>query len=277
MQFFKTMTTGIDKSTFKGIGYLLYTSIKKQLALWIFIALISIAMFYGIFSVIGGMKKGWNSAYETSLLVKTIAMLLTLMPIFLISVFSIPSTLNSLQRSTLIKRIGSTRLNEQGFIVIVWVWYFIISMTVMTAIFILMVMFVALIDTSNAGLISNWLWTYIFSIFVVMMFVSAGVLLGVLPVSQGFVIAISVVLFIFSILFGGILSPLTDTIGIFIPGFTTVAILVNPFAFTPYIMHSIFFGNGNGMLTMISIIYTLTLALTFFFLAAKFMTFNKIR
>lgn len=278
MSAIKKFSQGVDNNTFKGVGYLLWLNIKKQIALWVFVGLIVLAALIGIVSSIMAYKSStWMTVSILRFDVRALLIAGTLLPLSFITLFSIPSTLNAMHKTTLIKRIGATRLTEESFIMLVSIWYTIISLAVVTILFFGMITISRMFGTSDMQLLDNMFKAYIISIFVVLLMVNMGVLLGTMPISQILVISISIVLFILSVLFGGFLMPVTNGFAVWIPTFTRWAVIINPFGFSSYTMASILTdGYGIGT-TLISIIYMLSLTLLCFCGSSLAMNFNKIK
>lgn len=278
MNSIKKFTEGIDTATFTGMGYLLWLNIKKQVFLWVFIGFI---VLMSLSTITTWIRYYENSSYyqlgTIKLTVRAALIFGTLMPLAYICLFSIPGNLNALHKTTLIKRIGATRLTEQSFITIVTIWYFIISLVVVSIIFFGLAISVSLVDATGLGLLNNLFKAYIFTLFVTLLMVSVGVLFGTLNISQVLITIISVFLFVFSLLFGGFLLPITNTFGHQIPVFTKWALIINPFGFSSFSMASVLTGQYTIGTSLVAITYMLTITLLCFFISILKMNFNKVR
>lgn len=270
-------TKGIDSSTFKGVGYLLWLNVKKQIGLWVFIIFIILLCLYFEMYSINEYKNGWYTIGETKFFTRMAILSGTLIPLLFIALFSIPGTLNSIHKTTLIKRIGSTRLTEHSFILLITIWYTLISLAFLTSIFFGVVIIGKILSPPELSMLENTLKTYLFSIFLVILMVTMGVLLGTLPISQILVTTISVLLFIVSVAVGGFLISVTNFLGIAYPTIVRLIALANPLGFSSYSMASILTGGFSLSSAIASIIYMVSLSLLFFCASAVTMNFNKVK
>ncbi len=277
MNVFKSFTKGFDKSTFKGVGYLIWTSMKKQIALWVFVGLFIAAAFIGEFFVF--LNANHNSYYEPAevrFAVRSIIIAGTLLPLLLIGLFSIPNTIKSLQKTTLIKRIGSTRLTEESFVLILFIWYLLLSFIVVTSTIGILSFMALVMQRPTTNSLHGIFPAYLFLMLVLLMFVSVGLLFGSSSISHGLVIGLTVLLFVVSILFGGFLAPMTNAFGYALPNFTSIMIIINPIGFASYSMQSILTQSFGATATIVSILYLVSLSLVSFIGSANMMSFTKI-
>lgn len=278
MNIVKKFTQGMDSNTFKGVGYLLWLNIKKQIALWVFVGIIVILALLATTGTIQNYnRETWSTAIQAQFSVRVIIVSGTLIPLLFVTLFSIPSTLNSIHKTTLIKRIGSTRLTEESFILIITIWYTIISVAILSSLFFGIIIISRVQAPPELELLRNIFKAYIFALFLTILLVTMGVMLGNMPVSQILVTVLTTVLFIASLLFGGFILPLTNGIGILIPSTTRILVILNPIGFSSYSMASILTDGYTWVSAISSIVYMISLSLLFFCVSATIMNFNKIK
>ncbi len=278
MKAFKRFTTGFNSKTFKGIGYLISKSLMKQIVLWVFIGLFLLLTFVLMSeysSMIlspaeGGFDGNIFSSYAHIIIFGTI------MPLFLITSFSIPGTLNNIHRSTMIKRIGATELTEQSYIFIIWIWYLIIDMILILILFSGSFMLTYVIF-GNISLSIVWLYAILFSMILVITFVSIGVFLGTIPMPPAATSALCTFLFILSLLFGGVIMVVTKAITYSSPTLISLIIILNPIGISTYVMNYIFIGDAEVVMMLLICAYLLMISALAFFGASLIMKFNKIK
>ncbi len=219
------------------------------------------------------------------------------MPVFFLTMFSIPSTISQMHSTTLIKRIGSTRLNEKGYMLSVWIIFFIraliyfaISLLFWTAIYSLIakyqIMMLQVTDDKISTITSKMIlslflensFSFItFSIIYIMFLVSLGILLGMIPIGQISKGILSLILFISIIIFGNILTPLSLILNEVIPVLSIFITILNPITLLSTISEGLYNGSFSVLYSVLYYILALTLAASTFLLAASFISFKSIK
>ncbi len=281
---------GVNLKTLSAISFLINSySVRKSILLLVMI-IITLPFF------LASIQWVWRSDVSSHI-IKMFFMGIVFMPVFFLTMFSIPSTISQMHSTTLIKRIGSTRLNEKGYMLSVWIVFFIraliyfaISLLFWTAIYSLIVKYQIMmaqvtddrISTITSKMIlslflENSFSFITFSIIYIMFLVSLGILLGMIPIGQISKGILSLILFISIIIFGNILTPLSLTLNELIPVLSIFITILNPITLLSTILEGLYNGSFSMMYSVLYYILALTLVISTFLLAASFMSFKSIK
>ncbi len=269
MKAFTEYKKGLSKQSASGLVSLLNDYTRKQIGLWITLSIFWLMALF--FAISLRISMHLYSAIEIKLIFNSIILIGAIVPAIIIATFSIPATLNTIHKSTMIKRIGATRLTEKSFILITWLFYFVLTIITYSVSFLVFSLIMGQLN------ISEMIISYIYAIIVISMLVSMGTLLGALPIGTVASISISMILFIFSLVFGGIIPWLTQILVKIIPGVTVFFIFINPIGLATYVLFGITSGTGGTLLITLGTLCILMFSSMMFFGASMIMSFNKIR
>ncbi len=268
MKAFKEFKNGLTKQSAFGLISLLNKYTKKQKGLWITLGIFWAVALIASLSV---LSNDWSSPLEILFMSKMIIIIGATIPILIITTFSVPSTLNSIHKSTMIKRIGATRLTEQSFVMVTWTYYFMLAIIVYVSCYMGFSIILGVFD------VGNLITSLLYSIVLISMLTSMGVLLGTLPIGTAASTTISIVLFIVSLLFGGLLPYVTSAFAILMPNVTIILIMVNPIGLSTYVSYAIASGLAGTYFALLGTLYVLLLSSMMFFGSSMLMSFNKVR
>ncbi len=273
MEVFKSFKKGISSQSVSAVNSLLWNYIKKQAGLWTVLSLIWLML---VLTIIGyGVDSEYYSSEELKFMANFIVIIGSALTLLVVTTFCISTTLNSIHKSTMIKRIGATRLTEQSFVLITWTYFFVFSCILFLSTYAILSILTWI--AFKSFYITGIAKTLIFSIFMLAMFVSIGVFLGVLPIGTAASIVISIAVMLLAIFFGGFFPFIVNAISYKIPVIATSILILNPIGFTSYILYSVSSGTANLVLYTAGLIYTVSVGLTLFFGSSLVMSFNKVR
>ncbi len=277
---------GINLKTLSAISSLINSYSKKKKLLFSFMIIFLIIMFAG-------------TMYELDLyemqarIIKMCFIGLVFIPVIFLCLFSIPSTISQMHSTTLIKRIGSTRLNERGYILTIWIIffiraiiYFLISLVFWTIVisstpkFWTGVEFEELHLTSRiifSILIENSFTFITFSIIYIMFLTSFGILLGMIPIGQISKGILSLFLFASILIFGNIFTPMGFFLNEKLPIVSILFTILDPLTLLSVIMESLYSGSLSIVYSIAYYIVAISLTMSTFLLASTFISFNKVK
>lgn len=278
IEYQKSFIKGLNRASFSSILFLLLTYLRKQKVLLVlsFLILLGCIITFIIFGVIDGDAAVGTWDYNTGLFVSSLTFSIgSFAPICLIAFFSIPGILSSVQNSTMIKRIGSTRVTEKSYVLIVWIVYFLtLSFIYLFTSIIFMILQAILFKGSNIG---GSIATIFYMLLVIALLTSISTLVGTSPINRAWKISLQLFLFVYVFVYGGIISNLTNILITFSPVSSFVFIVLNPLALSLYIGNLIIFENTTIWLTLVGATYALLFAIALLLVSISFMSFNKIR
>lgn len=278
IEYKKNFIKGFNRASFSSILFLLLTYLRKQKVLigLSFLVLLGSIITFTIFGVIDGDAVNGTWEYNQAILIATLTFSIgSFAPICLIAFFSIPGILASVQNSTMIKRIGSTRVTEKSYVLIVWVVYYLaLSLIYLSASIIFMILQAILFKDLNIG---NSIATIFYMLLVIALLTSISTLIGTSPINRAWKIALQLILFAYIFVYGGIINDLTNILISLSPVSSFIFIALNPLTLSLYIGNLIVFENTTIWLSLVGAIYALLFAIALLLVSISFMSFNKIR
>lgn len=263
---------GFNFRSITGIFYLLLTYMKKQ---WLFFTIILISTFSYVFAVPSIINSGYMDFEEKSNSINLFISLGTIMGIIFITLFTAPIALTNINSSTMIKRIGATRLNERGYVLIVYLFYSIIALLYFWIS--LLIWEIVLLIVGGAQYVNISFMYFFYSIFVILMFTSIAIFIGTLPFGKVLQIILSMILFAYFMIFSGVITYLPSLFSIGFPIVNAILTLINPMTASYYVLTLISQSMDSGAILAFGFIYNICLTLTFIALSMTLMSFNKVK
>ncbi len=258
-----TLLKGFNFKSISGISYLLWTTVKKQWPFFLFIIIGSIS------NITTALTTSWDST------INTLFSFSTIVGVLFLTLFSIPMTLSNIHSTTMIKRIGSTRLNERSYILVVFLAYLLIALIYFYIN--VLIWWIVMLSAGKASLINTSVIYLVYSLFTIILMISVAIFLGTLPIGKVVQVIISFILAIYFMIFSGLIAPLSITLSVVAPILNIVMVLLNPITTSYYILTTIAQFSSTTLITVIGILYTVLTSLIFIALSMKFMSFNKVR
>ncbi len=185
---------GVNKESFYSILYLLKSFVFKQPKFYILSIVFSL-MFFIPFIFFRVALDNYD-VLEISNMYTYYFISLIMIPVVILCLFIISNSLSKISSTTLIKRIGSTRLNEKGYISIVSVIYTMFAFSIFFITYIFWVIIFKMLGASNSAIFSGNIVTIIYILLFILLMVSTGVLIGTSGIGQSSKTTISFFLFI---------------------------------------------------------------------------------
>ncbi len=277
MNIFGNFFKGFDGNSFKAIGSLMTNNLKKQVFVWVIVAMTLVgtvigAGFLWFMNLVTGGEIPESLIFDS---LNSVLLTATMLPLSMITIFSIPSIMNSIHKSTMIKRIGATKISEQAFVLMTWVIFFAFAVLFTTIVYFgLLTMFFIFF---GGGVVDSWLVIYLYTLLTIVLYVSLGVLLGTLSIGSVSSTLLSVFVLGMTLLVGGSMEMVTNMFVAIFPRIAILIILLNPLALASYGISSLFAGTVSMTFILVTVIYTMMVSAVFFLWASKKMSFNKIR
>ncbi len=276
---------GVNSKSLSAISSLIHSYSKKKKILFAIMILFSLSIFSMSMPFI-------PLSYAQPNITKIFFIGLVFTPVIFLCIFSIPSIISQMHSNTLIKRIGSTRLNERGYILTIWIVffiraliYFLISLVLWTIAFSLVGKLPTELGNElsqiTAGIIISMILNHsfafiTFSLIYIMFLVSFGILLGMIPIGQISKGILSLLIFISIILFGNIFVPLGLLFDEIMPVVSIVFTILNPVTLLSVILEGLYNGSFTIGYSILYYIISISLTISTFLLAASLISFNKV-
>lgn len=231
---------GVNKESSNSILYLLKTFTFKQAKFYVLSIIFTLMFFMPFIVIVATMNDRTSSVIEKSYIYSYFFISLIMVPVIVLSLFSISDSLSKISSTTLIKRIGSTRLNEKGYVLIVLSIYYSFAFITFFSTYIFWMVIFLILGAPAKSIFSGNIVTIIYVLLFIMLMVSTGVFIGVQGIGQTTKGIISVSLFVMLFIFSSLFIVKNDIWTLtFMPSFIRYLYIIIVFS-NPWIIPTIF-------------------------------------
>lgn len=273
---------GINKESFTSILFLLKLFTFKQAKFYVLSVIISL-IFFIPFVIFSTQIKQFGF-YDNSHTFSFFFISLIMTPVVIMCLFVVSDSLSKISSTTLIKRIGSTRLNEKGYITIVSIIFSVFAFAIFFITYIFWIIVFEIAGAPSSSIFDGNIVTVIYILLFILLMVSTGVFIGTMNMGQVAKGIMSFFLFTIFFLFSGLFAIKSNIwTSIYMPSFVrylyVFIVFSNPWIIPTLFIKGFFYGGLSfigPIFVFLGFLFVISGSVTITLFSMANMSFTKI-